>query len=456
MIRYTILLILSLSAVVVISIWFSDRPGQVSIEWQGWLIQLSTGKFVLGFIICVTILVALLSIIRLIIGVPDKLRRKRRSSRRARGYLALTRGMVAVAAGDPNEADRQARRADLFLNDPPLTMLLSAQAAQLNGDEAAAERYFKSMLDKPETAFLGVRGLLIQAQKLKDKTAVIKYVEQAYRLRPNTPWVLTSMFDLQVSERNWPTALTTLEQMIKHKTLSVDDARKRRAIVLLGCSEGADGNGDLPAALRFANKSVSIDPHFLPAVLRSTDLLVRMGKSGKASRLINKIWKISPHPDLARVYGEIDEPKGTLKKVKRLQKLLEINSSSVESHLAVAKAALQAELWGEARTHLEAAIEINPTVRVYRQLADLEERSGGGIDAASSWLISAASAAPDPAWVCNACAAVWREWSPVCSNCQAFGSFAWRAPEPMRDLAFENANANDEAQKDIADENVNL
>ena len=34
-------------------------------------------------------------------------------------------------------------------------MLLSAQAAQLRGDEGAAARYFNNMLDRPETAFLG-------------------------------------------------------------------------------------------------------------------------------------------------------------------------------------------------------------------------------------------------------------------------------------------------------------
>ena len=50
-------------------------------------------------------------------------------SKRRRGYKALSQGMVAVAAGDAGEAARLARRADGLLNDPPLTLLLSAQAA---------------------------------------------------------------------------------------------------------------------------------------------------------------------------------------------------------------------------------------------------------------------------------------------------------------------------------------
>src|SRR5207244_3592662 len=79
------------------------------------------------------------------------------------GYRALTQGMVAVAAGDAEEAQRQARKADVLLAEPPLTLLLSAQAAQLGGDEDAARRFFSEMLNRPETEFLGLRGLLMQA-----------------------------------------------------------------------------------------------------------------------------------------------------------------------------------------------------------------------------------------------------------------------------------------------------
>ena len=48
---------------------------------------------------------------------------------------------------------------------------LAAQAAQLNGDELAARKYFTAMLDRPETRFLGLRGLLTQALKTGDARA---------------------------------------------------------------------------------------------------------------------------------------------------------------------------------------------------------------------------------------------------------------------------------------------
>ncbi len=186
MIRFTLYMFLSLAAAVVTAVWFSERPGSVLIEWEGWLIELSVGRFVLTVSVFLIAAVFLLGLLRAIGKAPKKLRERRQSSRRERGYKALTNGMVAVAAGDPEEANRQARKANILLKEPPLTMLLSAQAAQLNGDEEAAARYFEEMLGRPETAFLGVRGLLIKAQRENNRQAALLYAEQAYELRPKT------------------------------------------------------------------------------------------------------------------------------------------------------------------------------------------------------------------------------------------------------------------------------
>src|SRR5208337_2920792 len=131
------------------------------------------------------------------------------------GYRALTQGMVAVAAGEPREAQRFARRADLLLADPPLTLLLSAQAAQLDGDDAAAKKFFSAMLDRAETEFLGLRGLINQALRSGDRGTALYLAERAMVLRPNTGWVVESLFDLEVRQVRWEAAWKTLTQVAK-------------------------------------------------------------------------------------------------------------------------------------------------------------------------------------------------------------------------------------------------
>ncbi len=434
MIRFTFWLIVSLALVVVAAVWFSDRPGSVSIQWQGYLIELSIGRFVLVAAILVALLTVALGAVRALGRTPGRFREGRNASRRERGYRALTHGMVAVAAGDAAEAGRQARRADVLLNEPPLTMLLSAQAAQLNGDEDAAKRYFTAMLEREETAFLGLRGLLMQAQREGDRQAALDYARRAYQLQPKTPWVLSTMFDLQVRQGEWRAALTTLDEAVKRKALSAEEVRDRRAAVLLGCSDDAERSGDAAEALKYAKRASSLAPDHLPATIRTVELTMRDGKERQASRLIEAAWARTPHPRLAQLYGNADSGGEPLKRVKRFEKLLSANPDHAESNLALARAALDAELWGEARNHLMKVAENDPPVRVCRLMAELEEREFGDGAATREWLVRAAAAPSDPAWLCRDCGTQCDAWDPLCPACAALGTLYWATPSRSRAL----------------------
>src|SRR3546814_2760390 len=96
-------------------------------------------------------------------------------------------------------------------------MLLSAQAAQLNGDETAARRYFEAMLEKDDTAFLGIRGLLTQALKAGDDAEALRLARRAHRLRPDAAWARSEEHtsDLQSLMRN-SSAVFCLKNTITH------------------------------------------------------------------------------------------------------------------------------------------------------------------------------------------------------------------------------------------------
>ena len=428
MIRSVILLVVALALVVAGAAWLSDRPGTVAIEWQGWLIEMSAGSLALIAVMVVVLAVLVAGIVRLIWQLPGSVRNSLRASRRDRGYRTLTRGMVAAAAGEPDEALRLARRANALLDDPPLTMLLSAQAAQLKGEEEAAHNYFLEMLERPDMAFLGLRGLLMQAQRRGDKAAALEYARRAYELQSGSSWVLSTLFDLRVERREWSEALAILDEAARHRVEMPDIGDRMRAAVLLGCSGEAEEAGRQSRARRYSRRAQARVPSFLPAVLRTVELLVRSGSTGRARRMILEAWAETPHPELARVYGEVGTDGDPLKRVLRHEELLAANPEHQESHVALAEAALGAELWGEARNHLGRAAAQDPPARVCRLMAELEERERGDAEKVRSWLLRASSAAPDPAWVCSACGNAWENWAPLCGSCGALGTLDWRPP----------------------------
>ena len=148
-----------LGLLVIAAVWLADNPGSVTVYWRDYRADTSVALLLVAVALIAVAAAAAYRLWRFIRRAPASLSRAGRERRRRRGYLALTQGLVAVAAGDAEEARHQVKRADGLLDDPPLTLLLSAQAAQLAGDEGAGGNYFAAMLERPETEFLGLRGL---------------------------------------------------------------------------------------------------------------------------------------------------------------------------------------------------------------------------------------------------------------------------------------------------------
>ena len=157
---------------------------------------------------------------RWIVGAPGALLEGWGESRRRRGYRELTQGLAAVAAGDGAEAQKHARKAEQLLAEPALTLLLSAQAAQLTGDRDGAKRAFNAMLDDEQMAFLGLRGLIGQALREGDQSQALAYAERAFKLRPQTPWVVHSLFDMQAQIGQWKAAQETLDTGLRRKVVT--------------------------------------------------------------------------------------------------------------------------------------------------------------------------------------------------------------------------------------------
>jgi HemY protein len=441
----TVLFIVFVGLLVAAGVWLAERPGEVTLAWQGWRIDTSVAVLALAVAAAAVLAALVYRFWRVLRGAPGTFFAHRRQARRERGYRALTYGMVAVAAGDADEAQRQARRADVLLGEPPLTMLLSAQSAQLNGDEAAAKQYFTAMLDRPETAFLGLRGLLMQAQRERDDGAALLLARRAYELRPRTAWVLTAYFDLLARHDRWREALPILEEAVRRGAVSAGEARHRRAVVLLGCSLESGAAGDRPAAVTYAKRAHSLDPDFLPATLRHVALMVEGGKRRPAARVLHNAWRRNPHPELARLYAALEPTGDVLKKVRWFERLASHSPDHPESHIALAEAALEAQLWGAARTHLEAAAGAAPTARVCRLMAELEEKEKADMEAVRQWLLRAATAEPDSAWTCGSCGAAASAWTPRCARCDALGTLEWRPPDRARGLVLHPPSARDPA-----------
>ena len=138
--------------------WLMAQPGNLSIEWLGWQMEMRSSLAVTLVVITALLLVFFDRLQRALWSMPRWLGGRWRERRHTAGHRALTLGLMAVSAGEPMEARKQAARARRLLNAPQLTGLLSAQAAHLAGDNAAARRYFTALTHDETPNFWGKLG----------------------------------------------------------------------------------------------------------------------------------------------------------------------------------------------------------------------------------------------------------------------------------------------------------
>lgn len=426
--RRALFFFVEVAVVAAIAVWLADRPGNVAVDWQGWRVETSVGVLAL-FIFAVVVAGAVVySAWRWLRRQPGEMALSRRHRREAAGYRALSDGMAAVAAGDAAAARKLARRAESLLKSPAHTLLLSAQAAQLDGNEAAARRCFEQMLDNPETEFLGLRGLILQALHDGDEDKALDFSQRAYALRPSVPWLSDTLVSLHTKAGRWRAAQKLIEDAQRHKRIPADVGRRQQAVLLTERARAAFRRGALADAFEQVRRAHDLDP----AQPVAAELLIRLvaddGRLRRARKVAERTWRAAPHPLLATAYLDIGGDQAPLDRYRAIAHLTKENPTHPESRFALAETAVAAKLWGEARQQLEALATAAPTARVYRLWAELEEAETGDSDAARRRIDQAAEADADTAWVCANCGTVADDWAGVCGNCRSFATLTWKQP----------------------------
>ena len=199
----------------------------------------------------------------------------------------------------------------------------------------------------------------------------------------------SNLFALQTRAGLWADAETTLARSVRNTLVEAAEGRRRRAVLAYQRSLEAGKRERGAEALKRVRAAHDLDPGFIPAAVRLARLLIGAGRARKAAAVIEDTWSRAPHADLLDAYWAARGAADGLEKVHAAERLAKFNPDHVESHLALAAAALEAPLWGEARKHLEAAGGTDPSARVCRLMAALEESEHENMERAHEWLTRA-------------------------------------------------------------------
>jgi len=394
--------------------WFlAGLPGHVTAQFGATTVDMAASVAALGLLIAFILLYGVFRGIGALLRLPYVAARWDAARDRRRGDLAVTRALLALAAGDKADARREANRARQWLGDTPQTLLLAAEAGRLAGRDDEAEAAFRRLTQRADAAFLGYRGLLRQALNRQDWSEAAALARQAEAAHPGASWLRHQRAQLALRSGDWAEALDLAE---------TDTARAALA------AAAATAEQDPARATKLAQKAWKADASLAPAALAYAIRLRAEGRESRAQAVLRHSWSLAPHPDLADF--ALAPVTDLLARAQAAQHLAEANPEHVESRLLLARTALAAGLTGEARHQAILARDSGLNQRrLWLLLAEIEEAEGGGTEASRAAqrdaLRRAATADPDPDWRCTECHAIAPAWSAACPSCGAAGSLRW-------------------------------
>ncbi len=384
--------------------YLGQTPGRLSIEIAGTvreysLVQAAVILLVLFALLWLAFKIAafVLAFARFLAGDETALSRYWNRSQERRGLEALSRGLMAVASGDAKTAQRKAQKAEKLLRKPELTRLLSAQAAEMQGDEDKARRYYKALMQEKSTAFVGAQGLLQLALRNEDTDRALKIADHAAKLNPKDRDTLDTLFELQSQKFDWAAARSTLKQMHKAGTLEKPELDRREAGLMLAQAEDADRLGEHEHARRLAVDAAKLDPTNTHAVASAARLLIDAGSKIAASKLISDSWRHKPDAKLAAVYADIEPDESPASRRRRFEELFALHAETAETRFLRAELALVAEDWSGARSAISDLRETQPSARSCAIMAAIARGEGEPDHVVRAWLARALGAPRDGA-----------------------------------------------------------
>lgn len=407
------------------------------VEYRFGPLQMAIGLLLLlvGAYVLFKLASLLIAVLKFINGDETAISRYFDRNRERKGYQALSDGMMALASGEGRLAIAKAEKAQKYLQAPQVTNLLMAQAAEMTGDAAKAEKVYKELVQNEATRFVGVRGLLKQKLAKGETETALKLAEKAFALKPRHEEVQDLLLTLQAGKADWSGARKTLNAKLKSGALPRDVHKRRDAVLALSEAKDILDDGKTTEAREAAIEAAKKSPDLIPAVAMAARGYVAQQRPKLAMRMLKKAWEVKPHPDLAAAFAEIEPSETPAERLRRFGTLTSIRSDHPETRLLLAELNIAAEDFPAARRAVGDLVESQPDARVLTMMAAIERGEGAPDNVVRGWLARALTAPRGPQWICDNCNHLHAGWGPTCNNCGGFDTLSWKSP-PQSDIVL--------------------
>lgn len=374
--RKLFLALLLLLASVAAALWFRGQDGFLILRIGELAIQ--TSLFVaVGAVVAAWIALTLaIGLLRRLWRAPRGVRRAWRERRSQRALRRLNSGLLQLAEGRYKEAERTLAPAAQDSDLPLFHYLLAAIAAQREGDWDLRDRYLAEADQADGRARLAV-GLLqaqlqVEAEQWEQALATLAWARER---APGNRRALALFARCLQAVRDHQRLGELLPELRRQRALpdaelnNLEQEQFEGRLRSFGPDVGADEVTQVWDELPRVRQR---DPALRAAYARA---LMRADCHATAEQLLRGWLRESWDERLVAAYGElaVDPPERAFEQI---EGWLNQHPEDPALLFAAARQAARCELWGRARSYLEAAASRTGHAEVHRMLAELYERLG--------------------------------------------------------------------------------
>ena len=397
MMRRMLVLLVLLVASVTAAIWFERQGGFVMIRIGEVTVQSSLFVAVAGVVVLWLAASVVTGLIRRLGRVPERVRGRLGSRRRRRAVNALLEGVIELAEGHYAVAEKRLERSVEAARLPVFNHLLAAIAAQRRGDWARRDDLLTAADAAEPRARVAVGVLQAQLQvEAGQWEQALATLSRLRREAPRNHRVLSMLVQTLRALDDREGLEDLLPDLRRERVLSESEMAALEAEVLAQRFR-ALGEEATPDGLARVWKTLPRERQRDPALrARYARALLAAGHQTAAERLLRR-WLHERWSDpLVEVYGELalEPPQRALN---QLAEWLRQRPEDATLLFAAGRQAMRAELWGQARSYLEAAAARSDAPDIHRHLAELYEQLGEAEKARAAYRVALGLPAEPPA-----------------------------------------------------------
>lgn len=416
---------IALTVLCIIGVLLTSYPGEITISWFSYTVTLPIGLFLGCLTIVFGIFLFFYNTWKWLWSIPHNYISYLRNRRNIKGNNLLIDGLSAIAAGQNHEAKEVISVACELLPDNPLTHFIAAQACYMTGDEEAATKHYSSLLKDKRTSFLGLRGLITQSKNREQYKFAQEYINKAISIRPDSPWLQEEYLQntIKLAQKG---IFPKIEKEKITKYLAKSKWQRHQAMLywlrLQNTSHIAGAEKE-----KVHLKIFDYAPDWTENVQQLVEYYLSNESYSKAQKLLMDAFKAHPHRALGVLWDLVFQDMQPIDRYRTMEKLVLKKEEHPESQFCLATSAIKAQLWGQAKGHLDNLLSHGYSRTACNLMAELMElQHPTQFELAREWWQRASQTASDYEWQCNSCHSSSEKWHLVCENCQSIDQIYWQ------------------------------